>query len=231
LATCVTIIAQAGFDASWTNLLVQSTFAHHPDVLLQYSKLTTLAEFYTSFHKYTNPTGTAFQVGDISINDKASIAPLVEKLCPIIEGLFVRPWTSFIAANDAYAQALQVQEFVDTTLKDSVTKETAMDVKETANDGVELNQAIAAATRQKTEHLQKQIDRLTQQLRSIPKNLSSGAATNITGPQPKCGNPRRPRQDGRKAGAAANATAPANARKKSTTTKKNKKNKRGTSNA
>ena len=34
LATCVAI-AQAGFGATWTNLLVQSTFVHHMDVLLQ----------------------------------------------------------------------------------------------------------------------------------------------------------------------------------------------------
>ena len=134
-------------------------------------------------YKRQDPTGIAFQVGDISINDKASVAPLIKKLRPIIEGLFVWPWTSFLAATAAHARALQVQEFVDTTLKDSATEDTAMDLKETANNGAELNQAIAAVTRQKTEHLQKQIDQLTQQLRSVPKNLPSGAGTTTAATQ------------------------------------------------
>jgi hypothetical protein len=93
LATCVAT-GQAGFGATWTKLLVHSTFTHHVNLLLQHTGIKTVEELLLNFHKHTDPLGTAIDLGDLTINDKASVAPLIEKLHPIIQGLFTRPWDS-----------------------------------------------------------------------------------------------------------------------------------------
>jgi hypothetical protein len=61
-----------------------------------------------------------------------SVAPPAARFNPLLEGLFVRSWDSFITETNAHERALRLQEFTEFSLKETSTQTTTMDLEETA---------------------------------------------------------------------------------------------------
>jgi hypothetical protein len=143
LATCCAINEPA-FDKSYGPLLVNATFEAHSEELLKHAGLLTKLQFFTAFHKYTDSPGNVHQVGDIPDADRLIVAPLVAAYKPIMLGLFVHPWDPYNTATEKHLRSLQIQEFVELSLKATATENTAMDLEDITAESQALKDSFSS---------------------------------------------------------------------------------------
>jgi hypothetical protein len=93
-----------------------------------------------------------------------------------------RPWDSYKETAAQQKRALLINQYIDEKNKKDATEDTAMDLEDTAidledtpTDGSTIREVALAETRKENKTLKTQVERLTQQMRSLQKHLPSGA--------------------------------------------------------
>jgi prophage DNA circulation protein len=93
----------------------------------------------------------------------------------LIDALFCRSWTAYLSAKEKTQRQFELQEFVESQLKERATAPVAMEIDQITTNSPELADAVQAQVAKHTKSLQSQVSRLTNQLNGL-KNISSGAS-------------------------------------------------------
>jgi hypothetical protein len=159
-------------EDTYADTLVLATFEAHPQTLFKHSGFSCPQCFeglnlFADYHDI-------HVAGHIEDGDVAHVAPCIPAFKDLIGCLFVRPWDAYLGATAQNDRLLKVQKRVEEHNKNSSTSATAIDFEETTADGDNIREAVLTVIQQETKRLQQQINKLSQQLRSAPKNLPGG---------------------------------------------------------
>jgi hypothetical protein len=119
----------------------------------------------------------------------------------------VRPRDIYKETAAQQKRALLISQYIDEKNKKDATEDTAMDLKDTLTDSATIREVALAETRKENKTLKNQVERLTQQMRSLQKNSPAGAPPAKGSPQTKMDQNRR--QSAEKPPLSPNALPPA----------------------
>jgi hypothetical protein len=205
LGTCYTIHANK-FDELRAPYLVYVTLDAHHESLLKHTGFSKL-EVFAGLHDHVWPALAPYDP-DIADVHQDTVSECLDPFSEILAGLLVRPWDAYQDRVSQQNRDLKILKFIEEKKKRDATEDTVMDLEEIPADGATIREVALAETRKENKTLKTQIDRLTQQMRSLQKNLPSGAPPTKGSRQTKNG--VKPSTPGRKAVAADNGSTAAN---------------------
>jgi hypothetical protein len=158
------------------HFLVYLVFERHHRTLLEFSELSpdTPQDFFDLFQEtHPVPTG-AHQHSTLELHETYAVDAAEVSFKELVDALFCRSWLAYIHAKQQTQRQLELQEYVETQLKERATQPVAMEIDQITTDSPELAEAVKAQVAQHTKSLQAQVSRLTNTLNGL-KNMPSGA--------------------------------------------------------
>jgi hypothetical protein len=129
------------------------------------------------------PEGT-HQYSTLDLDEIHTVDAAEESFRDLIDALFVRSWSAYLDAKDKNQRQLELQEYVESQLKERATAPVAMDIDQITTDSPELADAVKAQVAKQIKSLQTQVSRLTNKLNET-KNMPSGAPRSRAQPKKK----------------------------------------------
>jgi hypothetical protein len=220
-------------DSVHTNDLINLVFENHHPMLLEYAELSDGQSFFNRFRIATELPDEAHVHGSLPLERKYPVEAAEESFTNLLEAVFVRSWNAYLGIKAEQQRQLDLQEYLETSLKNAATAPVAMQLDNLTLDSIELKDFVASTIADQTKSLQSQISKLTNQLNA--KNQTSGATKSSARPEKKKDQNQTTRQQKSKAANAQKAATAANgstdAKKKNGKQKqKQKPRRRGTKN-
>jgi hypothetical protein len=160
-------------DTSGTLDLMNLVFENHPALLLKFAKLLNAQAFFDKFQIATELPEEAHEDAMLSIERQLPIIAGKEPLKNLLHSLFVQSWNAYLAVKADQQRQLDLQEFLEASLKDSATAPVAMMLDGLTLESPELQEFVTSAIANQTKSLQSQVSKLNNQLNA--KNQSKGA--------------------------------------------------------
>jgi hypothetical protein len=157
--------------------LIAFVFEHRHDVLLKHSEITTPQEFFDLLKQATNDPAPAHTFPSITNERGYAVEPAADTLKILCEAMFVRSWDTYTQAREDQVRLLTLKEFVDTTLKETVTAPVAMALDDITTDSPQLAEFVSDQVTKSTAKLRGQVAQLQKQLLNPTKNRTRGAKT------------------------------------------------------
>jgi hypothetical protein len=235
---CKAVFAIAGafainhphLDVANTRDLIYLVFEKHFAVLLEFTELPDAQSFFNLFKTATELNEEAHEHATLSLDRQHPVEPGEEPLRNLLEALFVQSWNAYLGVKAEQQRQLDLQEFLEVSLKTTATEVVAMELDSLTLESPELQEFVNSAIAAKTKGLQTQVSKLNNQLNA--KNQNKGAKKPGAQPQKQKGKrnqtTRKPRSDAatddRKVAAAAKGST--DAKKKSAKTRRGSQSKR-----